>query len=59
MVLKKTVDYIRIQLEERRMLTEEGKSLGVVTEEVLKGQAPRAGSTGLGSRGTGWGQGSI
>ncbi|KAI9648607.1 Transcription factor [Ciborinia camelliae] len=57
-VLKKTVDYIRMQLEERRMLVEEAESLGVVVEEGLKGDAPGAGSAGLGSREAGWGGGS-
>ncbi|PQE28018.1 hypothetical protein CJF32_00005791 [Rutstroemia sp. NJR-2017a WRK4] len=48
-VLKKTVDYIRVQLEERRRLVEEAESLGVMVEEGLK-------STGSGSAGSraGW-----
>lgn len=57
-VLKKTVDYIRIQLEERRMLVEEAESLGVVVEGCLKGEAPKAGSAGLSNKGAGWGDGS-
>ncbi|ESZ99054.1 putative protein max [Sclerotinia borealis F-4128] len=57
-VLKKTVDYIRIQLEERRMLVEEAEDLGVVVEEGLKGGAPGAGSVGLSSGGAGWVDGS-
>lgn len=48
-VLKKTVDYIRVQLEERRRLVEEAESLGVTVEEGLK-------STGSGNAGSraGW-----
>lgn len=55
-VLKKTVDYIRIQLEERRMLAEEAEGLGVVVEE-LKREAPEAATAGLASRGAAWGDG--
>lgn len=57
-VLKKTVDYIRIQLQERRLLVEEAESLGVVVEERLKGEPPGAGTAGLASRGAGWADGS-
>ncbi|QSZ29477.1 hypothetical protein DSL72_003991 [Monilinia vaccinii-corymbosi] len=56
-VLKKTVDYIRIQLEERRMLMEEAAGLGVVVEDGLTG-APGPGSAGLVNKGVGWGDGS-
>ncbi|KAF7934471.1 uncharacterized protein EAE98_000820 [Botrytis deweyae] len=56
-VLKKTVDYIRIQLEERRMLVEEAEGLGVVVEE-MKREAPEAGTAGLASRAAAWGDGS-
>lgn len=56
-VLKKTVDYIRIQLEERRMLAEEAEGLGVVVEE-LKREASEAATVGLASRGAAWGDSS-
>lgn len=54
-VLKKTVDYIRRQIEERRMLIEEAEGLGVVVDEGLTGEASGTGNAGLANRGTGWG----
>jgi len=35
-VLKKTVDFMKAQLDERRQLVEEAQKAGVVVEEVLK-----------------------